>query len=165
MDRGRSFNLGLSGTSPALPSPTLPSCDAGLTGAAPLSTPLSSSLTPTDLGLSISGGATGVSSTGAGTGTGAGGDEGFDGCHLPEMTFSNALAWAMRVADQIWPPAEAGAGPTGEDAGEASFLGPHAFPGPDLVGATTGAGANDVGDGAGRRGAAGSKGVRSSSSK
>jgi hypothetical protein len=86
-------------------------------------------------------------------------------CHLPEMTFSTALAWAMRVADQIWPPAEAGAGPTGEDAGEASFLGPHAFPDPDLVGATTGAGAYDVGDGAGRRGAAGSKGVRSSSSK
>jgi hypothetical protein len=27
---------------------------------------------------------------------------GFDGCHLPEMTFSTALAWAMRVADQIW---------------------------------------------------------------
>ena len=32
---------------------------------------------------------------------GAGGDEGFDGCHLPEITFSTALAWAMRVADQI----------------------------------------------------------------
>lgn len=81
------------------------------------------------------------------------------------MTFSTALAWAMRVADQIWPPAETGAEPTGEDAGEASFLGPHALPGPDLAGATTGAGANDVGDGAARRGAAGSKGVRSSSSK
>lgn len=155
--------MGLSGTSTTLPSPTLPSCDAGLTGAAPLSTPTSSSLTPTDLGLSIGGGATGVSTTGADTG--ASGDEGFDGCHLPEITFSTALAWAMRVADQIWPPGEAGAGPTGDAAGAASLLGPQTFPGPDLAGTTTGAGANDVGDGAGRRGAAGSKGVRSSSSK
>jgi hypothetical protein len=90
-----------------------------------------------------------------------------DGCHLPEITFSTALAWAMRVADQIWPPVEAGAGLTGDATGAASLLGPQAFPGPDLGGTTTGAGAgaNDVGDGAGRRGAADSKGVRSSSSK
>jgi len=105
-----------------------------------------------------------VSSAGADAGA-AGGDEGLDGFHLPEITFSTALAWAIRVADQIWPPAGACGGPTGEATGEASLLGPQAFPGPDLVGATRGAGANEVGDCAGRRGAAGSKGVRSSSSK
>jgi hypothetical protein len=54
LERGSSFNLGLSGTSLSLPSPTLPSCDEGLTGAVSLSTPPFRSLTPTDLGLSVS---------------------------------------------------------------------------------------------------------------
>jgi hypothetical protein len=92
----------------------------------------------------------------------AGGDESLGELHLPEITFSTALAWAMRVADQICPPA--GAETTGEDA--ASLLGPHAFPDPDLAGAAARAGANDTGDGGPwPRGAAGSNGVRSSSSK
>jgi hypothetical protein len=67
----------------------------------------------------------------------------------------------MRVADQICPPA--GAGLAGEVAGgAASLFGPQAFPDPDLAGA----GANGTGDGGPRpRGAVGSKGVRSSSSK
>lgn len=87
-----------------------------------------------------------------------------DRCHLPEITFSTALACAMRVADQIWPPVAAGA--AGAAGGAASFFAPQAFPGADLAaGPTAGAEGNDGGDGAGRRGVAGSKGVRSSSSK
>jgi hypothetical protein len=70
----------------------------------------------------------------------------------------------MRVADQIWPPLAAGA--AGAAAGAASFFAPQAFPGPDLAGPAAGAeGNDDGGDDAGRRGASGSKAVRSSSSK
>ncbi|KAF0890307.1 hypothetical protein E2562_002719 [Oryza meyeriana var. granulata] len=92
-------------------------------------------------------------------------EEGFDECHLTEITFSTVFACTMCIADQIWPP-EAAAGPTGTAAGAASLLGPQAFLGLDLVVRTiAGDGAFDGGEGAGRRGVVTSNGVRSSSSK
>ena len=41
--------------------------------------------------------------------TDAGGDD-FDERHLPEITFSTALACAMCISDQIWPPTGEGKG-------------------------------------------------------